>query len=75
MGYDRGDSFPFDFEPIGFSFGSKPKGKLSPRSYPIRKEMEIYFSQCAGKRSGRSFRLVSHAAHLTVDLIFLDILT
>ena len=31
MGYDHGDSFPFDFEPTG----SKPKGKLSPRSYPI----------------------------------------
>ena len=23
MGYDRGDSFPFDFEPNGISFGSK----------------------------------------------------
>ena len=38
MGYDRGDSFPFDFEPNGFSFGSKSKGKLSPRSYPIQFE-------------------------------------
>ena len=28
MGYDRGDSFPFDFEPNGFAFGSKSKGKL-----------------------------------------------
>ena len=28
MGYDRGDSFPFDFEPNGFPFGSKLKGKL-----------------------------------------------
>ena len=35
MGYDRGDSFPFDFEPNGNSFASKLKGKLSPRSYPI----------------------------------------
>ena len=33
MGYDRGDSFPFDLEPNGFPFGSKSKGKLSPRSY------------------------------------------
>ena len=32
MGYDRGDSFPFDFEPNGIAFGSKSKGKLSPRS-------------------------------------------
>ena len=23
MGYDRGDSFPFDFEPNGFLFGSE----------------------------------------------------
>ena len=38
MGYDRGDSFPFDFEPNGFLFGSKSKGKLSPRSDPIQFE-------------------------------------
>ena len=38
MGYDRGDSFPFDFEPNGFPFGSKLKGKLSPRSDPIQFE-------------------------------------
>ena len=25
MGYDRGDSFLFDFEPNGISFGSKSK--------------------------------------------------
>ena len=36
MGYDRGDSFPFDFEPKGNPFGSKLIGKLSPRSYPIQ---------------------------------------
>ena len=38
MGYDRGDSFPFDFKPNGMPFGSKSKGKLSPRSYPIQYE-------------------------------------
>ena len=38
MGYDHGDSFPFDFEPNGIPFGSKSKGKLSPRSYPIQFE-------------------------------------
>ena len=38
MGYDRGDSFPFDFEPHGIPFGSKSKGKLSRRSYPIQFE-------------------------------------
>ena len=25
MGYDRGDSFPFDFEPNGIPFGSNRK--------------------------------------------------
>ena len=30
MGYDRGDSFPFDFEPNGLPLGSKSKSKLSP---------------------------------------------
>ena len=38
MGYDRGDSIPFDFEPNGIPFCSKSKGKLSPRSYPIQCE-------------------------------------
>ena len=36
MGYDRGYSFPFDFEPNGIPFGSKSKVKLSPRSDPIQ---------------------------------------
>ena len=36
MGYDRGDSFPFDFEPNEIPFGLKFKGKLfSPQSYSI----------------------------------------
>ena len=38
MGYDRGDSFPFDFQSNGNPFGSKSKGNLSPRSYPIQFE-------------------------------------
>ena len=38
MRYDHGDSFPLDFEPNGNPFGSKSKGKLSPRSYPIQCE-------------------------------------
>ena len=30
MGYDHGDSFPFDFEPNGIQFGSENQnGKLS----------------------------------------------
>ena len=36
MGYDRGDSFPSNFEPNVISFGSKLVGKLSQ------------FSQCTG---------------------------
>ena len=40
MGYDRGDSFSFDFEPNGIPFGSKSKGKLSPRSHPNQCEMK-----------------------------------
>ena len=38
MGYDRGDSIPFDFEPNGIQFGSKSNGKLSLRSYPLQIE-------------------------------------
>ena len=44
MGYDRGDSFPFDIEPNGIPFGSKSKGKLSPRSYPIQCERKWKYS-------------------------------
>ena len=38
MGYDRGVSFPFNFESNEIPFVSKSKGKLSPRSYPIQYE-------------------------------------
>ena len=38
MEYESDNSFPFDFEPNGISLGSKLKGKLSPRSYPIQGE-------------------------------------
>ena len=44
MGYDRGDSFPFDFEPNRILFGSKSRGKLSPRSYPIQFERKCKHS-------------------------------
>ena len=44
MGYDRGDSLPFDFEPNGIQFGSKSKGKLSPRSYPFQWERKWKYS-------------------------------
>ena len=51
MGYGRGDSFPFDFEPNGVSFGSKPKGKLSPRSYPIQFDRKWNYSFLSVKRA------------------------
>ena len=44
MGYDRGDSFPFDFEPNEIQFGLKLKGKLSPRSSPIQFERKRKYS-------------------------------
>ena len=44
MGYDRGDSFPFDFEPNRISSGSKSKGKLSLRSYLIQCERRWKYS-------------------------------
>ena len=55
MGYDRGDRFLFDFEPNGIPIGSKLKGKLSPRSYPIQFERKWNTSflsapvQCDGR--------------------------
>ena len=58
MGYDRDDSFPFDFELNGIQFGSKSKAKLSRRSYPIQFERKCKYSflregQLAGKNYGR----------------------
>ena len=44
MRYDRGDSFPFDFESNGTPFGSKSKGKLLPRAYPIQCERNWKYS-------------------------------
>ena len=44
MGYDRGDSLPFNIEPNGIPFGSKSKGKLSPRLYPTQCEMKWKYS-------------------------------
>ena len=38
MGNDRGDSFPIDLNQMEFHLGSKLKGKLSRRSYPIQYE-------------------------------------
>ena len=43
MGYDRGGSFHFDFEPDGIPIGSKSKGKLPPRSYSIKFERKYKY--------------------------------
>ena len=62
MGYDRGDSFPFVFEPNGNQFGSKTKGKLSPRSYPIQSERKRKYNSLSVRTleffSGRLTALV-----------------
>ena len=56
MGYDRGDSFPSDFEANGIPFGSKSKVKLSLRSYPIQCERKWKYSFLSvGAQSGLSF--------------------
>ena len=66
MGYDRGDCFPFDFEPNGIPFGSKLKGKLSSRSYPIqfeRKWNTSFFSADA-PTSSKLFLQVKNLHHI-----------
>ena len=58
MGYDRDDSFPFNFEPNLNPFGSKSKGKLSPRSFPfnVKANGNIVFSVCVTPRDCSAFR-------------------
>ena len=41
MKYDRGDSFPFDYEPNGVPLVSQSKGKLSPRSHSLQSERNL----------------------------------
>ena len=52
MEYDRGDSFPLNFEPNGIRFGSKSKGKLSPRSHPIQCERKRRYSFLSARPKG-----------------------
>ena len=49
MGYDRGESFPFDFETNGIPFGSNSKGKLSPRLYPNQFERKWKYSSLSAR--------------------------
>ena len=53
MRYDRGDKLPFDFEPNGNPFGSKLKGKLSPRSYPIQCERKMKYNFVSDSGEGK----------------------
>ena len=49
MGYDRGDSFLFDFEPNGNSFGSKSNEKLSVQTHPIQFDRKLNSSFIIGR--------------------------
>ena len=57
MEYDRGDSFPFDFEPNIIPFGLKSKGKLSPRSYPIQFDNNWKHSFLSAQSQSRKLRV------------------
>ena len=72
MGNDRGDSFPFDFEPNGIPFGSKLKGKLSPRSYPIQSERKWKHSFLS-VRAGKSFLnlVMSNRNHIVFTIFYI----
>ena len=66
MGYDRDDSFPFNFyNQIEILFGSKSKGKLSPRSYPIQCEGKWKYSFLSVPESPASRH---HGAQLRIPL-------
>ena len=60
MGYDRGDNFLFDFEPNGNQFGSKSKGKRSPRSYPIQFERKWNTSFLSARAQQNGFCARAH---------------
>ena len=63
MEYDRGNSFPFDFEPNEILFVSKLKCKLARRSYSSqyeRKEKSIFLADvCYSRWPDCSYALVS----------------
>ena len=47
MGYDRNDSFPFDFEPNGLPFGLKLKGWYYDHiSFNLKGNGNLVFSVC-----------------------------
>ena len=53
MGYDRGDCFPFDFEPNGIPFGSenlKENCHHDHIPFNMKRNENIVFSVCLGGR-------------------------
>ena len=75
MGYDRGDGFPFDFEPKGIPFGSKSKGKLSLRSYPNqfeRKWNTSFLSAEAMHTKRNIFEILLNQTEISLHLPFSD---
>ena len=73
MGYDRGDSFPFNFEPNGNPLGSKSKGKLSPRSYPIQCERKWKCSFLSVERSPSECRHLAGKIKRAKLKLFIDV--
>ena len=73
MGYDRDDSFPFDFETNGIPLDSKSKGKLSSRSYPIQFERKWKYSFFSVRESPRRFK-ISLSDFFCSSKFYLDVL-
>ena len=71
MGYNRGNSFPFDFEPNGISFGLKSKGKRSPRSDPIHCERKWKYSFLSVGASSRDNYTTRDHAFLQRNLLLI----
>ena len=67
MGYDHGDRFPSDFDPNGTPFGSKSKGKLSPRSYPVQSEKKCKHSFLIVGPQDNTFTELSNKTRLSKE--------
>ena len=69
--YDRGDSSPFNFEPNRIPFGSKSKGKLSPRPYPIQCERKWNTSFLSGRSLIFSVNSSALPGYIESDKVFI----
>ena len=72
MGYDRGNSFPFDFGTNGFPFGSKLKGKQSPRSFPIQCERKLKYSFLSASRGWEGGKGVLTGEYFLIPVVNLS---